>query len=79
MPILLRKSDVLPFFGNNQAAVARDFDPQISRIAVHRWPDLVPELRARQLLDRHPELRDYVLDPVTGLNAVETRERLQAT
>lgn len=78
MSHLLRKADVLARFGNNNAAVARAFNPPISRVAVRKWPELVPELRARQLLDLYPELRECVLDPVTRLTTAEMRLRLGA-
>ena len=81
MSYLLRKADVLQHFGNNAAAVGRalvspDKPKGISRIAVRAWPDLVPELRARQLLEAYPDLRALVLDPVTLLTAQEMRERI---
>ena len=79
MPVLLRTSDVLALFNGNRAAVARAFDPPISRIAVRYWREYVPELRARQLLERHPELKDHVVDPETGLSLAQMRERLAAT
>lgn len=72
---LLRKADVIRHFGGNKAAVGRACG--ITRIAVHNWPDLVPELRARRLLDSHPELKDLLLDPVTRLTATEMRARIQ--
>lgn len=83
MSTLLRKSDVLRHFGNNNAKVGRAFAPVvppngISRVAVHNWPELVPELRARQLLDLYPELRAFTLDPVTLLTAEEMRAKLAA-
>lgn len=40
---------------------------------VGRWGELLPELQSRQLVERFPELRDYVLDPVTGLSIAEMR------
>jgi len=82
MTTLLRKADVVAFFGNSYAKTARAFEPfldkPLSRNAVRQWPDIVPELRARQLLDHYPDLKAYVLDPVTRLTTIETRERLQA-
>ena len=79
MSILLRKSVVLALFGGNHAAVGRDFTPPISRVAVLNWPEFLPELRARQLLERHAELKQDVVDPETGLSLREMRERLGAT
>lgn len=76
MAILLRKSDVLDLFNGNHAAVGRDFNPALSRVAVLKWPEFVPELRARQLLDRHPRLKELQVDPETGLSLREMRERL---
>lgn len=78
--VLLRKSDVVTFFGN-MAEVGRAFattsnNKALSKVAVHAWGDLLPELRARQLLDGYPGLRDFVLDPVTRLTAAEMRQRL---
>src|SRR3546814_20070123 len=73
---LLRKDDVLALFGDNAAAVGRDFSPPISRIAVSKWGDYLPPLRARQLLDRHPELADCVVDPYTDLSLLQMRQRL---
>lgn len=83
MSFLLRKADVVRHFGNNMAAVGRAFAPLeppagLSRVSVKKWPELVPELRARQLLELYPELREYVLDPVTRLTAREMRARLGA-
>lgn len=45
----MRKQDVLNFFNQNGAAVAKALG--ITRVAVNLWPDdgLIPELRARQL------------------------------
>lgn len=82
MAHLLRKADVLAYFGNNCAAVGRAFAPAnvagraLSKTAVRNWPEFVPELRARQLLEGYPELRDLVVDPVTRLTAREMRARL---
>lgn len=78
----LRKSDVVAHFGGTFAGTARAFAPVIgqplSRNAVRQWPDIVPELRARQLLDHYPELQDLVLDPGTRLTLREMRQRLGA-
>jgi len=76
---LIRKSDVLGLYDGNHAAVARAFTPPLSRVAVRNWPDYVPELRARQLLEIHPELRDFVLDQETGMTPRQMRERLKPT
>lgn len=40
---------------------------------VGRWGELLPELQSRQLIERHPELRDHVMDPVTGMSIAEMR------
>lgn len=80
MSTLLRKSDVVAHFGGTFAGTARAFEPildkPLSRAAVRQWPEVVPELRARQLLDHYPELKDLVLDPGTRLTLREMRERL---
>jgi hypothetical protein len=80
MSYLLRKSDVVAHFNDNFAAVGRAFEPitgkALTKVAVRQWPELVPELRARQLLEQYPELREFVLDPITRLSAAEMRERL---
>lgn len=77
---MLRASDVVAHFGGSCAATARAFAPitgsALSRNAVRQWPELVPELRTRQLLDHYPELRDLVLDPHTMLTLREMRRRL---
>lgn len=78
MSYLLRKADVVGHFGNNYAAVGRAFTPPITKVAVRNWPEIIPELRARQLIDTYPELKELLLDPVTLLTAKETRLRLGA-
>lgn len=82
MSNLLRKSDVVAHFGQNYAEVGRAFipilDKPLTKVAVRQWGELVPELRARQLLEQYPELREFVLDPITRLSAREMRERLGA-
>lgn len=79
----LRKKDVVAYFGGTYAATARAFEPAIgsplSKNAVRQWQDIVPELRARQLLDYYPDLRDLVLDPSSRLTLREMRQRLGAT
>ena len=80
MSIQLRKKDVLAHFGNNCAEVARAITTiqgfPISRVSVGRWKEIIPELKARKLLDHYPELREYVLDPATGLSLRDMRARL---
>lgn len=81
MSSLLRKRDVVGHFGGSYAAVARAFQETthgraLSRVAVRNWPDVVPELRARQLVEGFPDLRAFLLDPITMLTASEMRERL---
>jgi hypothetical protein len=80
MRYLLRKTDVIAYFDHNMAAVGRAFEPitgkALTKGAVRLWPDLVPELRARQLLEQYPALQEFVLDPVTLLTAQEMREQL---
>lgn len=89
MSFLLRKSDVVAFFNGNMAEVGRAFaatthGKPLTKTAVRLWPDededgqpgLVPELRARQLLETYPDLREFVLDPITRLTPAETRARL---
>lgn len=80
MSIQLRKKDVLAYFGNNGAAVARAItaiqEQPMSRVSVSRWKDIIPELKARKLLDAYPELKECVLDPTTGLSLRDMRERL---
>ena len=80
MSYLLRKKDVVHHFGDNMAAVGRAFEPIVpgglTKVAIRSWPELVPELRARQLCDQYPELRELLLDPVTLLTTSEMRERL---
>lgn len=71
LPIQLRKADVVRYFDGNMATVGRAFvatthRKALSRIAVFNWPDLLPELRARQLLEAYPDLGRFVLDPITG-------------
>lgn len=78
---LLRSKDVIAHFEGNHAAVGRAFaatshGQALSRVAIRKWPEFVPELRARQLIERYPELRELVVDPVTRLSAREMRERL---
>ena len=75
----LRKSDVIAFFDNNGAKVARALAAirgKYTQQAVFRWGEFVPELPARQLLDHYPELKDLVLDPATGLSLRDMRQRL---
>ena len=48
----------------------------MSRVSVGRWKEIIPELKARKLLDHYPELREYVLDPATGLSLRDMRARL---
>lgn len=45
---------------------------------VGRWGELLPELQSRQLVERFPELRDHILDPVTGMSIAEMRVRAAA-
>lgn len=45
---------------------------------VCRWGELIPELESRRLIDLHPQLRDHVVDPVTGLTVAEMREKVLA-
>ncbi len=82
MKTLLRKKDVVAFFGPTFGHTGRAFTPilgkPLSKNAVRQWPDFVPELRALQLLKQYPALQDLVLDPVTRLTRVEMRERLNA-
>lgn len=82
MSYLLRRDDVIAHFGNNRAAVGRAFVPIIGRAltkaAVRQWPELVPPLRARELVEQYPELRELLLDPVTRLTRREMRDRLAA-
>jgi hypothetical protein len=68
--ILLPKAAVVSYFGGNMAAVGRAFVPtthreKLSRIAVLRWGQYVPEPRARQLLDVYPDLHNLLLDPIS--------------
>lgn len=68
--ILLPKTAVIKHFGGSMAAVGRAFAATthrgaLTRVAVRNWPAMVPELRARQLLDAYPELAAFVLDPIT--------------
>lgn len=83
MSIRLRKSDVVRHFGNNMAEVGRacispDRPNGINRISVRAWGEFVPELTARRLVERYPDLRDYVVDPETGLTLQQMREALKA-
>lgn len=82
MKTLLRSADVVAHFGPTNGHTARAFIPIIgrplSKNAVRQWGEYVPELRARQLLDHYPNLRELVLDPVTRLTPAETRARLSA-
>lgn len=56
------KKDVVAYFGT-MAEVARAFDPPLTRQAVNRWPEHVPELRARQLIEKIPDLQLFLSDP----------------
>lgn len=81
MKTLLRKTDVVAFFGPTNGHTARAFIPiegaALSKNAVRQWPEFVPELRALQLLKQYPGLQDLVVDPVTRLTRTEMRERLK--
>lgn len=82
MAYLLRKSDVVTHFGGSFAATGRAFAPilgngkGLSKVAVLKWSEMLPELRARQLIEQYPDLREFLLDPITRLSAREMRERL---
>lgn len=81
MSYLLRKSDVVTHLGGSFASVGRAFAPilgkPMSKVAVRKWGELVPELRARQLLEHYPSLKEFVLDPETRLTAAEMRAKLR--
>lgn len=82
MTILLRKTDVVAFFGPTNGHTARAFEPilgkPLSKNAIRQWPEYVPELRAMQLLKHYPALEELVLDPATRLTLREMRDRLKA-
>jgi len=71
MSTILRTSNVLAYFGGNRGEVARAFSPPLTRQAIRQWGEFVPELRARQLLEKHPDLQAAVLDPDTGRTRME--------
>lgn len=83
MSNLLRKTDVVRFFGDNMAATARAcVSPRkpkgLSRVAVVRWGEYVPELTAIRLLENYPALREFVVDPASGLTLQEMRNAVAA-
>lgn len=82
MTILLRKSDVFERFGGTAPKVALAFAPfldkPLARQAPLQWGEFLPELRARQLIEHYPDMKDLVVDPKTGLSLREMRSRLIA-
>ena len=78
---------VLVTGGNGQvgrAFAATTHGRPLTKTAVRNWPELeedgqpglVPELRARQLLDAYPDLRAFALDPITRLTPSEMRLKI---
>lgn len=79
----LRTSDVKAALGlTNNSALAALLPPNPStgrpynKSQVGRWGECLPELQSRQLVDQFPALRDHVLDPVTGMSAIEMRAKV---
>lgn len=54
MSIIMKKSDVLEEFGNN-SKIAKQLG--ITRQAVAKWKEYVPDLSAHKLLKEHPHLK----------------------
>jgi hypothetical protein len=59
----IKTADALSLFDNSPTALGRAFAPPISRWAVHQWGEYMPELRARQLVERRPEAAAYIEGP----------------
>ena len=72
----MRKADLVAYY-DGVPAVAKQFDPPLTRQAVYKWGEFVPAERVQQLLDANAELSVLLIDPATGLTKVEVMgERL---
>jgi hypothetical protein len=73
---------VLGLTSNSALAALLPPNPRTGRpyhkTQVGRWGDLLPELQSRQLVEQFPELRDYVLDQVTGMSIADMRAAVVA-
>lgn len=81
----LRLDDVIRVLGlPSNASLAELLPPNpktgqpYSRSWISRCGEVLPELQSRQLCDKHPELRDHVLDPATGMSVADMRAKVQA-
>ncbi len=72
---------VLDLTSNSAVAALLPPNPSTGRpfnkSQVGRWGEHLPELQSRQLVEKYPELRDHVLDPVTNLSIADMRAKMQ--
>lgn len=70
MQNMMRKADLVAYY-DGVAAVAKKFDPPLSRQAVYKWGEFVPVERVQQLLAANAELSVLLVDPETGRTKID--------
>lgn len=70
MQKMMRKADLVAYY-DGVAAVAKKFDPPLSRQAVYKWGEFVPAERVQQLLAANAELCVLLVDPETGRTKID--------